>query len=582
MVSFCQRLALALTRVWVSFYSFSGGIFMFTGESASPPPCGPNKSSTAPQTAAAAAPRKCKRAKSEDDGEAACVSRSGSKKAMPLNVFGDTGRENQARLTEQIEAMRRTTEISGSRRIDLHAIRPNERRSAGLPTSGGKVGRYAICARQKALGPLRAAYGNLCADWHCESGCGCGKTVKEDGSAPAAIAEGGSMQAAASVGSPRAAESQPEGTAVAAEGGSEQWTARALADHFVEKMSPDVQKEFALAGVEAEILSEEQWQHVSKGIGSVRKAGGLPKDDQVRRAVLLKRKEEEQTVAAAKAMAPAEVVLNEKNKEDIKIIVAGIISDMLPDMQKLTALDPRIQRWSLANSPRFKQRIIDDYKAKLSARRKSEIGLLKTAATFARYNLSSQAYRGARAVLCELGFRDAMPTLKDIDDARKHIEKNAVEDLVLRQTEDGWFVSMRALIEMELLRMQQRVTNQSNGRSTRKESAARSIGHVGPGMNGWQDKIEVKITLDARSVTKKTSQTEVMMHIFKKGEEGSQDSQNALCMRTVGIFMGKDSREGVQTNATELFQECRTWHSEELFSTSRSKPFSASWRRSAS
>ena len=106
MVSFCQRLALALTRVWVSFNSFSDGIFMFTGESATPPPRVPNKSSTAPQTAAAAALRKRKRAKSEDDGEAACVSRSGSKKALPLNVFGDTGRENQARLNEQIEAMR--------------------------------------------------------------------------------------------------------------------------------------------------------------------------------------------------------------------------------------------------------------------------------------------------------------------------------------------------------------------------------------------------------------------------------------------------------------------------------------------
>ncbi len=86
-------------------------------------------------------------------------------------------------------------------------------------------------------------------------------------------------------------------------------------------MPPDVQKEFVLAGVEAGILSEEEWQHVSKGIGSVRKAGGLPKDNQVRRAVLLKRKEEEQTVAATKAKAPAEVVLNEKNKEHIKIIL---------------------------------------------------------------------------------------------------------------------------------------------------------------------------------------------------------------------------------------------------------------------
>jgi hypothetical protein len=110
MVSFCQRLALALTRVWVSF---SGRIFIFSGESAKPPRCSPSKSSPskdsaagrlgkdsaqaipAPQTAAAAGPRKRKRPKPEDDSEVDCGSRSGSKKALLLKVFGDMGRESE-------------------------------------------------------------------------------------------------------------------------------------------------------------------------------------------------------------------------------------------------------------------------------------------------------------------------------------------------------------------------------------------------------------------------------------------------------------------------------------------------------
>jgi hypothetical protein len=51
--------------------------------------------------------------------------------------------------------------------------------------------------------------------------------------------------------------------------------------------------------------------------------------------------------------------------------------------------------------------------------------------------------------------------------------------------------------------------------STRKESASRSIGDFGPGINGWQiTEFQVKITL-----TKTTSQTDLMMHIFKRGEE---------------------------------------------------------------
>ncbi len=74
--------------------------------------------------------------------------------------------------------------------------------------------------------------------------------------------------------------------------------------------------------------------------------------------------------------------------------------------------------------------------------------------------------------------------------------------------------TLNFLIEMELVRMQQRATVGS--KSTRKESAARSIGHAGPDMKGWENEFQVKITLDARTITKRTSQTEVMMQVFKR------------------------------------------------------------------
>ena len=43
---------------------------------------------------------------------------------------------------------------------------------------------------------------------------------------------------------------------------------------------------------------------------------------------------------------------------------------------------------------------------------------------------------------------------------------------------------------------------------------ARVIGFSGPGMHGWQDTRTVKSTLDARSITKKTSQTEITAQVF--------------------------------------------------------------------
>ena len=74
--------------------------------------------------------------------------------------------------------------------------------------------------------------------------------------------------------------------------------------------------------------------------------------------------------------------------------------------------------------------------------------------------------------------------------------------------------TLNFLIEMELVRMQQRATVGS--KSTLKESAARSIGNAGPDIKGWENKYQVKITLDARTITKRTSQTEVMMQVFRR------------------------------------------------------------------
>ena len=484
-------------------------------------------------------------------------------KGLSLDDFGDKGLETQARL----EALSSDSDKKCcSIVVEALVAKQAERRSSGKSTSGGEAGRYTVCARQKATSKVRRLYGNLCAHLHCE--CGCGTTnVREDGSAGGE--GGGFMQEAVSAagvtaGSSEAAESQSKGTATSDSdldsGSNAGIAAREIAERVLADMDPTVLREFALAGAQASEMRREEVYDVWENIRDQHEAtwapgvGDLPPLPSA--AFLHQKHEEERKAAAAKAMSPDEVlVLNETNKEDLKKIIVGIISDMSHDAHQLLALDPRIQRWSLANSPRFKQRIIDEYKAELSARRKCEIGLLNAAAHLAQCNVSSRAYRAVRTVLCDLGFKDALPTEQDLDEARKLIEKNAVEDLVLKRTEDGWFLSIRALIEMELLRMQQKAIVGS--KSTRKESGARSIGHAGPDMNGWENEFQVKITLDARTITKRTSQTEVMMQVFRRGEEGSKYSQSALCMRTVGIFMGKDSREGVQANATEFFQECQ-------------------------
>ena len=334
--------------------------------------------------------------------------------------------------------------------------------------------------------------------------------------------------------------------------------AKVLGAQFVDNMSIKVAKQFARVAEDAgrasaseintlhKVMDEEYPRKLSSrerkrsGKGRV-KSERRPKDMKVRSGA------EKRPETGSTSLA-----LSEENKEHLKILTTAVISDMMLDMQRLVAADPRIKRFSFETSKRFKERIIKDYRADLVAKRKSEIALLEAALTLAKSSVSSAAYASVRQILVRNGTGFALPTVRDLQDARSRIEGCLKDDLRIFETEDGWAASPRATIEMELLRLMQMAT----AKATRSDSGGRLLGHSGPGMLGWQDLFNVKITLDARTITKKTSHTEVMMQIYKKGKGGEAESQKSLCMRTLAIFMGKDSRENVQANLTGFFQEC--------------------------
>jgi hypothetical protein len=71
-----------------------------------------------------------------------------------------------------------------------------------------------------------------------------------------------------------------------------------------------------------------------------------------------------------------------------------------------------------------------------------------------------------------------------------------IQSLIKRGQPKTWRISRWTFfVQRDILLTETVIT-----KSTRKESAARSIGDFGPGMNGWQNEIQVKITLDARSI----------------------------------------------------------------------------------
>ena len=180
------------------------------------------------------------------------------------------------------------------------------------------------------------------------------------------------------------------------------------------------------------------------------------------------------------------------------------------------------------------------------------------ASTIAQSGLSTKAYCAIRAAMQKMGGRGMLPTPQALREARKELETLATEDLMYYSTADGWFVSARAAVEMEVSRLMQVI---NKGANTRAEAGGRIAG-IMPDGHGWQDHFDVKITLDARRITRRTSQTEVMLVIIPKGPAGVDRCQKAVHYRTIGIWTGKDSRDNVQANMVRFVEEVQSLSSE--------------------
>ena len=355
------------------------------------------------------------------------------------------------------------------------------------------------------------------------------------------------------------------------------WVAE-VADRFVNTLSGDFLKELERVTHAHGVLTPEQRSRIVKAFSET-----VTAKDRAR----LSRRE-----CAASFRAPARkrrgrqslrkelageprVILSESNREHLKCIAATMVSEMIPEIRRLVAADPRIERFSLGNSARYKKGIIDKYKAELKAKRKNEIEVLTAAQKLMFSGVSVKSFASVRSVLVGLGLGYALPSSRDLAAASSHLKGLAKEDLQISATPDGWWISPRAAIEMELLRLQQMPV----ARTTRYETKGRAVGHAGPDGFAWQDHFNIKITFDARRITKKTSQTEVMMHIFRKGKEGSELCQNALCIRTLAVWTGKDSRANVQANTVKFFEEVQSLGTEGVHFNVGDETFLGQWQR---
>ncbi len=92
----------------------------------------------------------------------------------------------------------------------------------------------------------------------------------------------------------------------------------------------------------------------------------------------------------------------------------------------------------------------------------------------------------------------------------------AEEDLKLQPTQDCYCISLIRGIESEALRLMQTIRDL-------KRQESRLVGLDPDKLLHWQDyfdKFDVKLTLDARRITKHCSQTEVMIIFLLRGQAG--------------------------------------------------------------
>jgi hypothetical protein len=78
-----------------------------------------------------------------------------------------------------------------------------------------------------------------------------------------------------------------------------------------------------------------------------------------------------------------------------------------------------------------------------------------------------------------------------------------------------------------------------------------------PVLRPKQGKYVVKVTFDARQISKTKAQTEVMLLLNSEGKEGQFFCQSALRIqvRTVLVYTSKDGKEQLQANLGKVLEE---------------------------
>ena len=229
---------------------------------------------------------------------------------------------------------------------------------------------------------------------------------------------------------------------------------------------------------------------------------------------------------------------------DKRAVVAALLDDLDAALLRMVAMDSRVQRYSIRSKKKVRQDVLREIKKEVKERRNNPLHIFQCAANYARQSGSAKAFSGVRSMCGNL---HTAPSADAMASAKRLLWLLAQDDLLIMPSDDGFYVNLRAACEMEALRLLQ-----TYGLSHRLNSGTRSMGLETYAL--WQDLWHVKITLDARRVTKRNCQTEVMMLFIPKGQAGVDRCQSAVHIRTIAVWAGKDSKDNVQRNLIPILE----------------------------
>uniref|UniRef100_A0A7S0MB41 Uncharacterized protein n=1 Tax=Cryptomonas curvata TaxID=233186 RepID=A0A7S0MB41_9CRYP len=243
---------------------------------------------------------------------------------------------------------------------------------------------------------------------------------------------------------------------------------------------------------------------------------------------------------------------SEKENDEQRRMLAAVsafLSDLPRPLLKVLMHDARVVSTKIKSETKMRKKILLEIKQEAKRTKQDPMHVLETAVKMASTTGTMRQYCVLGALLNRTGTGgNTLPTAARLAEAKRELIELAVQDLKLTSTPDGYRSSLKRVVEMEALRLMQTVFLSKN-------REARLVNLDPDERLNWQDHFDVKLTFDARRVTKHCAQTEVMIIFLPKGQDGVDRCQKAVHIRTIAMWTGKDSKENVVRNLSEIVKE---------------------------